>query len=359
MTNRQLAIVLAISAATIAVSPRNHTLLAEPMSPVPDETWIAMVPSAAPEEQSGRDPQCVSACTSERDRLVGAADKTLSAQGYFSKFSSNCTEDTGQPRCTALRQTCWDACGPKYDNACMARCELPFQNCCHTNAVSWAEKNYNVCVARCPAAAALTAPPVGGAVTAPGATGRGAAEAKTEYGRMLTSLNAMLAALGNRLDGMDIDRLNNLRRSLAFMQVTATLAEHNGRFAMVSGGNGRIWIIKPGGEQVLLSAAASAAMRTGYPDGTAEDARYATALKGLLAAGLSEQDAGIVMNNIALYNTSALSDRKFYTGGFTPGEVWYFPKDGNWAKEAQPNVVIGSSEHSSVRGTINGGGDFI
>ncbi len=43
---------------------------------------------------------------------------------------------------------------------------------------------------------------------------------------------------------------------------------------------------------------------------------------------------------------------------FQPGHVLNFPKSGGWPPEIVKKFSA-SSEHSSIRGTINGGGDFI
>ena len=53
----------------------------------------------------------------------------------------------------------------------------------------------------------------------------------------------------------DPARLNEVPRSLAFVQVTAAMAMNNGKFSLVSGGQGRLWLIKRDGTQIQLDPA--------------------------------------------------------------------------------------------------------
>ncbi len=325
---------------------------AEVMTSVPANAVLAVM--NLDRDQAVPDAACVARCTSEFNFYKNAADSALARGIYTSGMSgSNCTEEKGQPQCTMTWRTCDNACRPN-DAACRAACNATFQNCCHDNKLARLAADRAQCVAQCPGTQAPTTTGTGGG------TGQGATlNKKAEFEKMRNYATAMLEAMGPGLEQLDLEPFNNLRRMLAFAQVSATLAEHNGRFAMVSGGQGRIWIIGADGNQKLLDAKTAALLRKpAYSDAEAE-ANHAAAKAGLMASGLSETDVLDLFNNIAGYDIGALSDRKFSTGGFAPGEVWYFPKDGNWSKEATANKVVASSEHSSVRGTINGGGDFI
>lgn len=353
MADRQRFSLLAAIVIAVVSVPTPAAQPATVMTPLPLETALAAMPQGVP------DAACVAKCATQRDRDLAEADKMLAGRKYYSGLgSTNCWSLDNAPHCPSIQYTCEGAC--KYDKNCVAACSASFQACCDANAKTSAQRYYDICVVRCPASKAAVPPPPPPPPPPSADPSKGATiDRKFEFGKMLNYANTMLQAFGPNLEGLDLERFNNLRRSLAFMQVAATLAENGGHYAMVSGGAGRIWFIRPDGKQVLLDAKTAAALRKpAYSDSEAAT-RTKEATAGMIAAGLSGPEANQILNNIAIYNGGARSADQFDTGGFSPGAVWYFPGDGGWAKQATTNKVLASSEHSSVRGTINGGGDFI
>jgi len=144
MTNRQRVVLAAsVVAAVLGIQSR-----AQQVSP---EVASIPAPAAAQQNTSQRAPACVARCAGVRDNRLADAARRLSAREYYSSFSSNCPEDPGQPKCATLRQACREACGPKYENTCMAACQVPFQSCCHANDTVLAGVRFSECVAECPA----------------------------------------------------------------------------------------------------------------------------------------------------------------------------------------------------------------
>jgi hypothetical protein len=106
------------------------------------------------------------------------------------------------------------------------------------------------------------------------------------------------------------------RRQALFDEIGAGLKGRGDGYAVVGGSGERLWRVWPDGRSELLPASWKAT----YPDLKRGDVVYAThdgPVSGTVNAGPD-------------------------------------PTAGNYA-----NRILGSSEHSSVRGTINGGGDFI
>ncbi|TAK13232.1 MAG: hypothetical protein EPO35_10545 [Acidobacteria bacterium] len=273
-------------------------------------------------------PVCAAKCADARDRKVAAADKMLADKEYYSTSSSNCWTLTNAPNCTAIRATCQSACAPSYTRACLATCEPPFQACCAANDKTRAEREFDVCVAACPLVQAPTL------------------DRASAWKTLVTEANTKLATVGSDLGGLDLERFNDMRRALAFMQVRASMALHGAKYAIVSGGNGRVWIIRAGGQQVLLSEEMSRSLhnqadpRLGLVD---EEQRTSAALSQL--AGITAEEA-----LDCLRQTRIAAIRK----SLDPGTVLEFPAWQGW-----PQGALASSEHTSIRGTINGGGDFI
>jgi hypothetical protein len=337
MSDRQRLPLLAaiIVAAFSAPDPSAQT--GEVMTPVPLETARAAMPQGVP------DAACVARCGAQRDRSVAEADLMLAGRKYFSGFSSNCwSGPPGSPQCAMLRQTCRDACAPKYDNACMAACEASFQSCCASNARVNAAHYYDVCVVECPASKAAVPPPPPpppGGDQSKGAT----IDRESEWTSLIKVANSMLDAVG--LDKLDSDQFNDMRRTLAFLQVRASMALHGSKYTVVSGGAGRLWLLTADGKQVLLNATQSDMVR-GPAQGEWHGAEYQNTLTALTTlAGVSPEEAKDCINQVRLANQRQR---------FGAGETLEFPPWQGW-----PAGARASSEHSTIRGTINGGGDFI
>jgi hypothetical protein len=293
-------------------------------------TMLAAASSAATpaHQQKAPDPACVAKCGAARDRLVAEADRMQAGKEYYSVFSTNCWSITGAPNCAYVRQDCRDACAPKYDNACLAACEPPFQACCAANDKTRAAREFGVCAAACP----LVEAPV--------------LDRASAWTTLVKEANTKLATIGSDLGGMDLERFNDMRRALAFMQVRASMALHGAKYAIVAGGNGRMWIIRAGGQQVLLSDEMSRSLHN-QPDRqqdlVSEEGRTSAALSQL--AGITAEEA---LDCLRQTRIAAIRQK------LDPGTVLEFPPWQGW-----PQGALASSEHSSVRGTINGGGDFI
>lgn len=347
MAIRQRLFLLSSLIVLAAFAPRPAAQPADVLASGPD----ALLDDA---QQGTPDPDaCVAKCAAVRDREVAWADKTLKERGFYSMFSSNCTEEKGQPKCVALRQTCREACGPKYETACTAACETPLQSCCYANKVAIEKVDYDACVNACPMSkasipGAQAAPP-----SAAASAGKGAAiDKKAEWASMFKNASTMLEALAPGMDDLDLDRFNNLRRMLAFTQVSATLGQNDGKFAMVSGGDGRIWIIGADGRQTPLSKELAATLRGEGVKGAGQQ----SAIDDLEKKGLTHEDAVNLVSSITMYDIE--DPAQHFSSDFKPGAVWYFPKNSGWS-DAVKKKATASSEHSSIRGTINGGGDFI
>jgi hypothetical protein len=287
------------------------------------------------------EPSCLARCASTRDARTGNAATKLRARDYHSKFDSNCPSADGLPNCAGTRQACWDACGPKYERACMAACEPPFQSCCHSNDTALASRGYDACVAQCPAvplgrgadAAQPPKPPAG-------SLGRGVDRADP-----FADLNARAAALAADLQELGLQQLDDLRRAAAFMQVSLDIAVTNAKFAVVSGGAGRIWVIFRDGRQVLLDGRLAGALRGEGPS-------LGEALESMKDVAKATGLSGPEVDNVYMAMLAAAKRQ-----AFGPGDVLYFPGPDGWPGHLPE--WLASAEHSSIRGTINGGGDFI
>ena len=151
---------------------------------------------------------------------------------------------------------------------------------------------------------------------------------------MANSAASMLQALGGmRLDGLTNERFDALRRELAFAQVSADMMARNAEYGVLAGGNGRLWAVASGGRRVLLT----------FPTPTGDEWADQTALERSvkLQTGLEGFQVAYLLKTI-----QDARERK----DLAPGTYYlcrYFDN------------TSASSEHSSIRGTINGGGDFI
>ena len=278
--------------------------------------------------QTQTDPACAAKCSSVRDRDVAAADKMQAGKLYFSAFDSNCWTLANAPNCAAVRQTCRDACAPKYENSCLAACEPPFQACCGANDKTRAERAFDVCVAACPMVPVAQM------------------ERRPEFTAMVDHATRMLQALGPNLEGFNLTQYNDMRRALAFMQVRASMAVNGSKFAVVSGGAGRLWVLTADGRQIPLSGDA-AAMARGTVGGEMYGAAYEKLVADLVGrTGLTAVETRDWIRQIRFAHGSKK--------GFAPGETLEFLP---W--QGAPSDASASSEHASIRGSINGGGDFI
>jgi hypothetical protein len=224
----------------------------------------------------------------------------------------------------------------------MAACETPFQTCCHSNDVAWEGTNYDACVVQCPASKAPVTPPP---PPPPGGDlGKGAtSKQKSQWTSLVGVANAVLDTVG--LETIPAERVDDMLRSLAFLQVRASMTVHGSKYTVVSGGAGRIWLLTSDGKQVLLNNDQSDMVR-GPKTGMWTGPAYEKTLADMTTlTGLTREEAKDCINQVRLANQKRQ---------FAAGEMLEFPPWQGW-----PTGARASSEHASVRGTINGGGDFI
>lgn len=319
------------------------------MTPAPFAAALYAMPQGVVESA------CAAKCQQGYDRAMNiAADKVARKVYYAGLMSQDCPAPwqakTTTNACVAAFFACDGKCG-LYDDRCKAPCKLALQTCCNANDTANIAHERDVCLQTCSAAPA----PAAGAVPPPPPpaidSGTPRLDKMAEWTTMLTATTRMLEALGSGIEGWDLERLNNVRRSLAFTQVMATLGRDDGRFAMVSGGQGRIWIVMANGRQIPLSGDTAALLRTGMGGGSEVE----LVMKKLTDAGLNLEDAYTIYKNVSVYPMANPTHR--FGEDFKPGDVWYFPTADGWSSEVRG--ARASSEHASIRGTINGGGDFI
>ena len=295
--------------------------------------WVTS-PSRAQEgaPKVGPDAACAAKCQTEYDRDVRIASALLSKKGYyFAMGSNNCGPDWDTPqnnRCSQNWNQCAAPCGP-YADACKAPCSAAFQTCCHATETRNADHRRAVCLAACPAAR----PRLMGCVQPAPSEGGGASGApgpEAPWTTLLKQMNAMMSSLGPGVEGLNLQQFDNVRRNLVFMQVSTDLKASGRKFAVVSGGSGRLWVVLANGRSFLVDH-----------DVTLDSQLFDVVAK---QTGLTHDDV------LSFRNTLVDAGNK---GVSKPGNVFYFPEDSIRCWQ------LGSSEHSSVRGTINGGGDFI
>jgi len=299
---------------------------------------VVPAPTQPAPPQSGPDAACVARCQAEFDRSVVGANALLKSRQY-SNASCPGAWDSGVYQCSIDWQSCTSKCKGPYDNACFAPCNATLQTCCHSTALRNAGHAKEVCLQSCPPATPRLMGCVQPAPAAGGAAG-GAPASEAPWTALLKQMNAMASALGPRAEGLDLQQFNNVRRNLAFMQVSAELKAAGRKFAVVSGGSGRLWVVLPGARSVLVDADTALALR-GLPPASLTGDPYEALAK---QTGLDKGDV------LSLRNTLVDADNK---GASKPGDVFFFPEDSIRCWQ------LGSSEHGSVRGTINGTGDFI
>ena len=330
-----------IAALTMAVlallAPRAETAGIVAMSPVPDaETSAFLDGAAATLDASDQDASCVAACAATRDRLVAGAEKIRNEKGFYSSFDSNCWTPTGT-NCVAPRNQCLAGCS-KNDSACRAACNDTFQSCCFSGRVAVEQRDYSACVAKCPAgrpASSSGERPAAATSTPPPAS---APERKRALAPLLTSLGAPDLSDAS-LAELSQAAYDALRRELAFAQVSIGLARHGAQHALVSGGGGRLWVVNADGSRHPLDPATAQLLRSPVTSTSDLGAWQRKVEAGLAACGVDRTDA---IPFISAANTG------LGTMAFPAGEVVYFR-----------SPLFASVEHFSIKGTINGGGDFI
>jgi hypothetical protein len=339
MSERQRLPLLAVIIVAAFSAPDPSAQAGAVMTPAP----FATAPYALP--QGGVESTCAAKCQQGYDRAINiAADKVARRAYYAAPASANCPAPwqatTATNACVAAYFACDGKCGT-YDDRCKAPCVSALQTCCNANDAANIAHERDVCLQTCSAAPSPAA-----------ATGKDASvDPKSEWAVLFDTTTTMLKALGQEGGGIDPTRLNEVRRALAFVQVTAAMAMNNGKFSLVSGGQGRLWLIKRDGTQIQVDPAVARDLR-GFAPGLSGAEGLARAEKTHLYfqnLGFSYKEAVDLWNGMALASMGR---------PFAPGEFVVFPADGGWPKELKGHFFT-SAEHASIRGTINGGGDFI
>lgn len=340
MSARQRVPLLAVIIVAAFSAPYPSAQYGEVMTRAPFATALYAMPQGAAESA------CAAKCQQGYDRAMKVAADKVGRRGYYAApGASDCPAPrqatTTTNACVAAYFACDGKCGT-YDDKCKAPCVSALQTCCHANDTANIAHDRDVCLQTCSAAPAPSA----------GATVKGATiDTTSEWAALLDSTTTMLRALGQDPGDLDPTRLNEVRRSLAFMQVAAAMALNNGKFSLVSGGQGRLWLIKRDGTQIQIDPAMARDLR-GLPSGVTGAESVARGEKVhlyLQNLGFSYKEAVDIWNGMALASTGR---------PFAPGEFMVFPADGGWPKELKGRFRT-SAEHASIRGTINGGGDFI
>lgn len=311
----------------------------EVMTPAAFATALYAMPQGVVESA------CAAKCQQGYDRAMNIAADKVPRRGYYAGLMSQDCPAPWQAKtttnaCVAAYFACDGKCGT-YDDRCKAPCLSALQTCCNANDTANIAHERDVCLQTCsaapaPAAGAVPPPPPPGSDQSKGAT----IDRRSEWTSLLKIANAMLDTVG--LDKLDADQFDDMRRTLAFLQVRASMALHGSKYTVVSGGAGRLWLLTADGKQVLLHPAQSDMMRGGVWYGT-EYQNTLTALTTL--AGLSPAEAFDCIRQVRLANQGK---------GFGAGETLEFLP---W--QGFPTDARASSEFASIRGTINGGGDFI
>lgn len=340
MADRQrLSLWVAILITSLSI-PAPAAQTAEVITPVPFGALL----TALDLDQTVPDAACVARCATTRDRETAGADAMLRDRRYYSNFDSNCWTLTGGPNCAATRQTCREACAPKYDNACTNACETPFQSCCAANDRTRAARDYDACVVKCPATKAPVTSPT---------TPTGLDVMKDSSKSIDTALGVSFAGWGKEMliaweayqaTRPPADRAaDDARRAEAFNEVRADLAKTHAAFAVVSGGGGRLWILRPGGESILVDPNDVGYIRLG--------------MRGSMDDHLALAKRLHLSPDEIMQLTGTVETWPSFGSDFKSGQVLTFHPGMSGGRGAP--VRKGSSEHTSIRGTINGGGDFI
>jgi hypothetical protein len=365
MVDRRRFSLLAVIAVAAVSLPAPTAEPVEVMTPLPPGVRFAAM------EQGVPDAACVAQCAAVRDRGIAEADRLQTSNEYFSKFNSNCWALPGAPNCAVVRQACWDACAPKYDNACMSACNPPFQSCCAANAKDIERNHYEACVVKCPKGKEPAAPPVpaspvtppvlGGAVGGGGVPVRSTAEAVMarafevwmqvpKYSDVINLITTQSGPLADAFiigpDGAVHSNRGVTRRMPEFLE---DRVQAGPPFAVL--------------DDVVFMQVALAQLTPGLTEAELNILTGQLAMLGALAPGIKDRSytayqAGATCGapeRLEQVRKIQLSDSLSSTCVFTPNSsvretLETAPSDNQW---------VGSSEHASVRGTINGSGDFI
>lgn len=310
--------------------------------PFPDEA-LAQAPPP------GSDAACAAKCEQQYDRGMKWADETRSTKGYYMGLaSSNCPSPWQSPATANACLVAWSDCdGNCSQPACKTACKATLQTCCYAVDTSNRAHDRDVCQAACAKSAPVVQP------LPPSPSGVGAA----------TSRPAPPAVEQVMRETVDRDR----QRQQAFAEVERGLRASNGNVAVVSGGDGRLWVVLSGGARVLLPPALAQLLRS--KDAWAMLGQSSWAEAQLASMGIPADATASILKGAGGGGPS-VND---YVN-FTPGQVIYFLPDTSLstcvatepparADMGLESIALGmrrrSSEHGSCRGTINGGGDFI
>lgn len=305
----------------------------------------------SPPQTTVVDSACAARCRSDYDRAVASAAAKLKERKYYQGLASgNCPTpwNMTENACSTAFLACDGKCG-LYDVACRRACTDAFQPCCHANEVLNAEHYRERCLGDCPKVAAPG--PVGVLEKLESPRSKEAAAMRVNlapFGPVREAAWEELQATKTAAERTS----DNERRQAVFRQAHADLSRMNGKFVVVSGGGGRLWIVRADGTAVKIPANLAGALRAGLGS---DEAAVARTVAGLSAGmGLDANDARRLVDTVVQWKTNMLTD---FGEGFAPGQALYFPGGTGWPEQVMR--AHGSSEHATIRGSINGGGDFI
>lgn len=378
MSDRQRLSLLAAILITAVSVPASSAQTADVMTPLPPVAVLA----AADFEQVTPDASCLTRCGAARDRrIVQVKDRK-----YWSAFDGiECRPNADGPNCNAQWQECRDAC---RTIPCITACNQPFQSCCVAAEQVRVTRDYDTCVVQCPASKVPVTPPAPPPPppqpkTGGEATGVGGANAATTFEAVLTGMFEVWMQIPTHSDVINLLTLRNGPMMDAFvMNLDGTITNNLGR-------------TRP------LPAFLEDRVQTGPPFAAIDDTSFTHAGIREVFPGASDLDLNILIGRLSLAVgmtndpaakqvleqakalQASMNKRAFtqYQAGGTCGaperleQVRRIRQSGRLSSTCMftPNTSlretletvpsgsfnVGSSEHSSVRGTINGGGDFL
>lgn len=330
MADRQRFALLSALIVVVVSVPTPAAQSLEVMTAVP----VGAVLAAMDLDQAPPDAACAAQCQRVYDADMKSAARKLSEKLFrASGQGDDCDTrwNTKTNACAATFQACDGPCGT-YQADCKRPCLEALQTCCHANVVANAAHGLEQCVAKCPASKAPVTPPSPPPPTPP--TPKKPIDREAAWKSMVNNTAAMLQAFGGmQLEGLTPERFDAMRRELAFTQVTADMMAKDATYGVLAGGNGRLWAIRNDGTRFLLA----------FPKPTGDEGADWDALRRAI-----KQQTGL--ENFQVNNLLKVIDSARERKDLAPGTYYMCRAFDN---------TTASSEHASIRGTINGGGEFI
>lgn len=307
-----------------------------PGTPVPDALLMEAF-------QGTPEPACVARAATFRDRGMAEADsisRLNEGRGGYSVglMSTNCNEATGQPQCIVKLRACLGACWTASvarqihpdpaKTACDAACNLPFQNCCYTNAMNMYKNLYDEEVKRCPT--------IKDPVPAPSRPQQGRV-GEPVWNTGLTVPPRGTAAFLRYIVG---------QATLAHPTIgDASRALRGNDFLLAKDSSGRVSMTTTSGTRALPPVKDLRARK--LPILNSSDV-LARALDALKVASSEMPSVKGEVNGGGDFAQNRTTDRRYVAAGAN-----------GIAVNDSPTTLVASSELWSLKGEVNGGGDFV